>query len=179
MGNGFIRRIQAEGGAEPTDTELHTMVLIDIEQRLQSIGRQLHNFYLPSIDLLMRDCVSQLDAHMRLGQLPRELREELLYYAEVEQEKADEWMGMLLDSQSTMVEAVLHAVQHSLYFSAFVDAPSGKSKTFCFNLLLAAVRAQRQITLAVASNGIAATLLTGGHTFHSRFKAPLQPIVTS
>ena len=53
---------------------------------------------------------------MRLGQLPCELHEELLYDAEVEQEKADEWMVMLLDSQRTMVEAVLHAVQHSLHF---------------------------------------------------------------
>ena len=31
------------------------------------------------------------------------------------------------------------------------------------------------MALAVASSGIAATLLTGGRTFHSRFKAPLQP----
>ena len=34
------------------------------------------------------------------------------------QEKVDEWMGMLLDSQCTMFNAVLHAVQHSLHFSA-------------------------------------------------------------
>ena len=127
----------------------------------------------------MRDHVSQLDAHMRLGQLPCELREELLYDAEVEQEKADELMGMLLDSQHTMVEAVLHAVQHSLHFSAFVDAPGGTGKIFCFNLLLAAVQAQGQIILAVASSGIAITLLTGVRTFHSRFKAPLQPDATS
>ena len=93
----------------------------------------------------MRDCVSQLDAHMRLGQLPCELREELLYDAEVEQEKADERMGMLLDSQRTIVEAVLHAVQHYFYFLAFADAPGGMGKTFCFNLLLAAVCTQGQI----------------------------------
>ena len=86
---------------------------------------------------------------------------------------------MLLDSQRTMVEAVLHAVQHSLHFSAFVNAPGGTGKTFCFNLLLAAVHAQGQIALAVASSGFAATLLTGGRTFHSRFKAPLQPDATS
>ena len=118
----------------------------------------------------MRDHVSQLDAHMRLGHLPHELREELLYDAEVEQEKADKWMGILLDSEHIMVEAVLYAVQNSP-FSAFVDAPGDMGETFCFNLFLAAVRVQGQIALAVASSGIAATLLTGGHTFHSRFKA--------
>ena len=41
------------------------------------------------------------------------------------------------------------------------------------------MRAQGQIALTVASSGIAATLLTGGRTFHSRFKAPLQPDATS
>ena len=79
MGDDFIHWIQAGGGAEPTDAELLTMVLIDIEQRLQSVGRKMHDFYLPLIDPLMRDRVSQLYAHMRLGQLPCELREELLY----------------------------------------------------------------------------------------------------
>ena len=155
------------------------MVLIDIEQHLQSFGRGLCNFYLPSIDPLMRDHVSQLDAHMRLGQLPCELHKELLYDAEVEHEKADEWMRMLLDSQRTMVEAVLHIVQHPLHFMAFIDAPGGMIKTFCFNLLFAAVRTQGQIAFEVASSGIAATLLTGGCTFHSRYKAPLQPNATS
>ena len=127
----------------------------------------------------MRDSVSQLDAHVRLGQPPRKLREELLYNAEVEKEKAEEWMGMLLDSQCTRVEAILHVVQHSLHFSAFVDAPGGMGKTFCFNLPLAAVHTQGQIALVVASSSIAATLLTGGHMFHFHFKAPLQPDATS
>ena len=81
-------------------------------------------------------------------------------------------MGMLLDSQHTMVEAVLHAMQHSLHFWAFVYTSGGTGKTFCFNLLLAAVRAQGQMALTVASSGIAATLPTGGHTSHSHFKAP-------
>ena len=79
---------------------------------------------------------------------------------------------MLLDSQRTMVEAVLHAVQHSLHFSAFVDAPGATDKAFYFNLLMAAVHAHGQIALVVASSGIAVTLLTGGCTFHSCFKAP-------
>ena len=32
---------------------------------------------------------------------------------------------MLLDLQCTMVEALLHVVQHSLHFSAFVDDSGG------------------------------------------------------
>ena len=36
-----------------------------------------------------------------------------------------------------------------------------------------------EVALAVASSGIAATLLQGGRTFHSRFKAPIDISATS
>nr|KAI8748380.1 ATP-dependent DNA helicase PIF1 [Biomphalaria glabrata] len=55
----------------------------------------------------------------------------------------------------------------------FLDAPGGTGKTFLINLLLAKVRQQNKIALAVASSGIAATLLQGGRTAHSTFKLPL------
>ncbi|XP_073529640.1 uncharacterized protein [Phyllobates terribilis] len=55
----------------------------------------------------------------------------------------------------------------------FLDAPGGTGKTFVINLLLAKFRQQKKIALAVASSGIAATLLKGGRTAHSTFKLPL------
>lgn len=55
----------------------------------------------------------------------------------------------------------------------FIDAPGGTGKTFLINLLLAKVRQRKLVALAVASSGIAATLLTGGRTAHSVFKLPL------
>jgi len=56
----------------------------------------------------------------------------------------------------------------------FLDGPGGTGKTFLQNILLAHVRKQGKVALAVASTGIAATLLEGGRTAHSRFKIPLQ-----
>ena len=62
----------------------------------------------------------------------------------------------------------------SIYrWSFFLDAPGGTGKTFLINTVLAAVRSLSQIALATASSGIAATLLSGGRTLHSRFKVPL------
>ncbi|XP_074096810.1 ATP-dependent DNA helicase pif1-like [Cotesia typhae] len=55
----------------------------------------------------------------------------------------------------------------------FLDAPGGTGKTFLLNLILAEVRRTHEIALAVASSGIAATLLDGGRTAHSAFKLPL------
>ena len=55
----------------------------------------------------------------------------------------------------------------------FIDAPGGYGKTFVTNLLLASVRAMGKIALPVASSGIAALLMDGGTTAHSRFKIPV------
>lgn len=55
----------------------------------------------------------------------------------------------------------------------FLDAPGGTGKTFLINLLLAQIRSSGKVALAVASSGIAATLLSGSRTAHSTFKLPL------
>jgi len=55
----------------------------------------------------------------------------------------------------------------------FIDAPAGTGKTYLSTALLAAVRQHKKIALCVAGSGIAATLLPGGRTAHSRFKIPI------
>lgn len=55
----------------------------------------------------------------------------------------------------------------------FLDAPGGTGKTFVISLLLAAIRSDNKIAIALASSGIAATLLHGGRTAHSALKLPL------
>ena len=55
----------------------------------------------------------------------------------------------------------------------FLDAPGGTGKTFLLNTVLATIRSRSEIALATASSGIAATLLSGGRTLHSRFRVPL------
>ena len=61
----------------------------------------------------------------------------------------------------------------------FVNGPAGTGKTFFFDALLASVRGRGRIALAVASSGIAAQLLPGGTTAHSRLKIPLKIAVDS
>lgn len=55
----------------------------------------------------------------------------------------------------------------------FLDAPGGTGKTFLINLILAQIRQQGDIALAVASTGIASTLINGARTAHSALKLPL------
>src|SRR5213592_4204441 len=55
----------------------------------------------------------------------------------------------------------------------FLEGFGGTGKTFLINLVLAKVRSEGRIALSTASSGIAATLLDGGTTAHSRFKIPI------
>ena len=55
----------------------------------------------------------------------------------------------------------------------FLEGFGSTGKTFLINLVLAKVRSEGHIALSTASSGIAATLLDGGTTAHSRFKIPI------
>ena len=59
--------------------------------------------------------------------------------------------------------------KHSAFF---VSGPGGTGKTTVYEVLLASVRSGVRVALAVASSGVAALLLEGGTTGHSRFKVP-------
>ncbi|XP_065319860.1 ATP-dependent DNA helicase PIF2-like [Gordionus sp. m RMFG-2023] len=59
---------------------------------------------------------------------------------------------------------------HNLFF---IDGPGGTGKSFLLNTILFNLRAQGKIAIAVASSGIASTLLHNGRTAHSRFNIPL------
>lgn len=54
-----------------------------------------------------------------------------------------------------------------------MDGPGGTGKTFLYRALLATVRSNKQIALATASSGVAASILPNGRTAHSRFKIPI------
>lgn len=54
-----------------------------------------------------------------------------------------------------------------------IDSAAGGGKTFLLNLTLALFRSRGQVAIATATTGIAATLLAGGATAHSRFGIPV------
>jgi len=56
----------------------------------------------------------------------------------------------------------------------FVDGPGGTGKTYLYMTLLAKVRSTDRIAVATATSGIAASIMPGGRTAHSRFKIPIK-----
>ncbi|KAB2602049.1 hypothetical protein D8674_003054 [Pyrus ussuriensis x Pyrus communis] len=79
----------------------------------------------------------------------------------------------LNDDQKSAFNIIMGAVQRSDNATFFVDGPGGTGKTYLYRALLASLRRLGHIVLATTSSGIAATILPGGRTTHSKFKIPL------
>ena len=75
--------------------------------------------------------------------------------------------------QRKAYDAILENVFGGKNGCFFIDGPGGTGKTFLYHALLATVRSRGFIALATATSGVAASLLPGGRTAHSRFKIPI------
>ncbi len=83
----------------------------------------------------------------------------------------DEHVPQLNPEQWAVYDNVMAVVDRRAFF---VNGLGGTGKTFLYSCLLSTVRAQGWVAIAMASSGIAALLLDGGRTAHSRFKIPMQ-----
>ncbi|XP_008180301.1 uncharacterized protein LOC103308537 [Acyrthosiphon pisum] len=80
---------------------------------------------------------------------------------------------LLTDEEENVYDRIHLSISSEQGGSFFLDAPGGTGKTFLISLILARIRSQNHIAIAIASSGIAVTLLDGGRTAHSAFKLPL------
>ncbi|CAN0898456.1 ATP-dependent DNA helicase PIF1 [Linum grandiflorum] len=80
----------------------------------------------------------------------------------------------LNEHQQKAHDAVMESLDNNSGKLFFLYGHGGTGKTYLYNCILSKVRSQRKIALVVASSGIAATLLPGGVTAHSRFKIPIE-----
>lgn len=79
----------------------------------------------------------------------------------------------LTDEQKCIYANILDHVDHDKGGMFFVYGYGGTGKTYLYKTMTAALRSEGSIVLNVASSGIAALLLDGGRTAHSRFALPI------
>ncbi|XP_049316556.1 uncharacterized protein LOC125779320 [Bactrocera dorsalis] len=103
----------------------------------------------------------------------RELERERAYDIIHLQQQVQTNVPLLKEQQSSAYNQLINAVDSGNGGIFFLDAPGGTGKTFLLSSILAAICGQGGIALALASTGIAATLLEGGRTAHSVLKLPL------
>ena len=166
----YEQKQRRSNGSELTETQKKTLLLLDLESRLDSFEKQLKDFGLPTPtqeELATVNTITSLE--------PAVIREELDFDTVELNEMVAERQPGFTPEQNTIFETVMKAVNGNEELQIFIDARGGCGKTFLLNTILAAVRGQGagSTALAMATTGIAANLLSLGRTFHSRLKAPL------
>lgn len=148
----------------PNAVEART--LHDINRHLQQHGRSLQhypNMPIPDLALVNHD--------------PQQIfLDEMAHAPAAADFNVEERLGDLNIEQQEVANQVILAANSNESHLFFLDAPGGTGKTFTFNTILDVVRHHGHIALPVATSGIAALLLKGGRTAHSRFKIPVTNI---
>ena len=137
------------------------LALLEIRDALQTHGFQCSSFQLPE----PKNNITY---------------DTLDYNVAAEREMGERMYAILNQEQRAAVDTILESMRQNNSGDSsrcfYIDGPGGTGKTFLYNALIHIVRGEGEIVLPVAWTGIAATLLEGGRTAHSRFKFPV-PIV--
>ncbi|XP_071727291.1 uncharacterized protein [Rutidosis leptorrhynchoides] len=101
--------------------------------------------------------------------------DELSYDKSTLANEHSDFITKLTSEQKEAYDQIIKVVDHGKGVVFFLYGYGGTGKTFLWKTLSAALRSKGEIVLNVTSSGIAALLLSGGRTDHSRFHIPLHP----
>ena len=153
MSEDILLQIQRETGIPdlPFSIDVLNSVLILLEDIcIQMVNKSLEKLGLSSP---IRDQQTIIDA---------DYARELNYDAVKLRADIECWLPMLNADQALAYNVIMSKIRGQEGGIMFLDAPGGTGKTFLTNFILAEVRSRGEIALAMASSGIAATLLDGG-----------------
>ncbi|XP_024015921.1 uncharacterized protein LOC112089176 [Eutrema salsugineum] len=157
------RKFQKKPDLRLSTEQVKNLCLAEIEMLLRTAGSSLTDF---SCMLYLDD----LDMTIRGNPL---IRDEKSYDRDYLRVRHDELFATITDEQRLIYDEILEAVYSGSGGRFFVYGFGGTGKTYLWSLLGAALRSKGDIVLNVASSGIAALLLQGGRTAHSRFAIPI------
>ena len=154
---------------ELSDKQRENICLTYIEDLLLSNGRSIQdivNFPIP-------------DELYTMAGYNRMVYDELNYDVDELIVEHQTLYGSLTDEQKGIYGTVIERVEKDDGGMFFVYGYGGTGKTYLYKTLTAYLRSNEEIVLNVASSGIAALLLDGGRTAHSRFAIPINVVEDS
>ncbi|XP_048604246.1 uncharacterized protein LOC125582083 [Brassica napus] len=150
-------------GLELNDDQLKQYTLIELEQLLKENDQSLADY--PDIPLPDDAILTEISNTV--------LMQELSYDIQQENETHTELFASMNQDQKMVYHAVLQSVDKQSGQLFFVNGAGGTGKTYLYRTIIAKLRSTNKVVIPVASSGVAALLLPGGRTAHSRFKLPL------
>jgi hypothetical protein len=136
---------------------------VEIQKLMKQAGKTLNEY--PGIELPNSSEINELGNRL--------LNEEMSYNKEEQIEEHSRIFGNLNSEQLNAFDSIMESIDKDLGKQVFVDGYGGTGKTYLWKAITTKLRSEGKIVLAVASSGIAALLLQGGRTAHSRFHIPL------
>lgn len=146
-----------------TASQKKSYTLIEIEKLMRQAGKSLKDY--PGIELPNANELQELGNRL--------INEEVTYDRDKLKQEHQEIFRNLNSDQKTAFNAILESVEKETGKQIFVEGYGGTGKTYLWKAITTKLRSEGKIVLAVASCGVAALLLQGGRTAHSRFHIPL------
>ncbi|XP_024007229.1 uncharacterized protein LOC112083434 [Eutrema salsugineum] len=148
---------------ELEDPQLEQYTLIEIEELLMQNERSLAEFDdMPKPDKAILKDISNMV-----------LRQETQFDEDEERDEHNRLFCTMNKDQREVYDAVMDSIEKGSGRLLFVNGPGGTGKTYLYKTIIGKLRSENRVVIPVASAGIAALLLPGGRTAHSRFKIPL------
>ena len=145
------------------DEQLQQYTLLEIERLLKENDKSLTDFLgMPRPDETILKEISNTV-----------LRQELNYDTEKERIEHEKLFTTINEDQKKIYNAVIDSVDKQAGKLFFLYGAGGTGKTYVYRTIIARLRSIGKLVIHVASAGIAALLLPGGRTAHSRLKLPL------
>ena len=157
------------GRTTVTQNDIYDFGLHLIDNILHDSGHALSDFpYMPQ---------SQMNWSDSLGN--RLISQQLNYDSQYEETAAHQFISSLNIDQRHAFQNIWQSITNKEGKTFFLDGFGGCGKTYLYQAICHAVRAEGIIILCVASTGLACLLLPGGQTAHSMFKIPIESLDSS
>ncbi|XP_055960513.1 uncharacterized protein LOC130015063 [Mercurialis annua] len=167
LADGILHRLRSRPhciNVHFTEEEVYNHALIDIDQYLKELGKSVRDY--DEIPMPDTSTFRNISNTLLLQEMNYDIRQEI--------ELNDQYQSGLNTDQQAIYDAVINSVNEQKGKLIFVYGHGGTGKTFLWRAIIHKLRSESKIVLPVATSGIAALLLPGGRTAHSRFHIPLE-----
>ncbi|CAH9121125.1 unnamed protein product [Cuscuta epithymum] len=146
-----------------SEDELKKLTLAEIDKLLRRNGKSLRDF----------PTMPQPDPSLLSESQNRLLFDELNYDRTALAAEHIQLMSTMTSEQRHIYDTIMQGVEADTGGLFFLYGYGGTGKTYIWRAIAARIRSKGEIVLIVASSALAALLIPGGRTAHSRFAIPI------